>query len=145
MSMEFLSLYVLWIIIIPFLLSRKKYIEREKPRLIIFLLSLPLCCLIIFLCFFVGHKGCCFSFTKEDIFNWFGCSLLAWLATVPVIFWGAAWRSPRWEKHIGEIEDDVDNLFDSAIKIAQNKRNGKDTSRQEAEYRDKLRDFENNG
>ena len=138
-----MSLYILWLVIIPFLLSRKKYIERERPKRIILLLSAPICCLIVFVCFFTGEKAC--YFTLANIFGWLGCSLLMWLITVPVIFCGVAWRSSRWEKTFGEVEDDMDNLFDSALKIAQDKRNGVDTSRQEAEYRDKFKDFEDNG
>ncbi|MBO7059721.1 MAG: hypothetical protein J6W54_01300 [Fibrobacter sp.] len=142
--MKFMYLYVLWLFFIPIWLSRKKYVEREKPKWIIFLLSLPISCLILFMCLFAGDKTYC-SFTIENIFYWLGCSVLMWLVTVPVIFLGVKWRHQRWEKHLGEIQDDVDNLFDSAIKIAKDKRNGMDTSRQDAEYRDKFKDFEDNG
>ena len=138
-----MSLYILWLVIIPLLLSRKKYIEREKPKLIFFLVSFPFCCLVFFMYFFIGEKACCF--TKANIFNWLGCSLLAWLATVPVIFLGVKWRHQRWEKHLGEIQDDVDNLFDSAIKIAKDKREGKNTSKQEKEYKAQLKNFEETG
>ena len=142
--MKFMYLYVLWLFFIPIWLSRKKYVEREKPKWIIFLLSLPISCLILFMCLFAGDKTYC-SFTIENIFNWLGCSVLMWLVTVPVIFLGVIRRHQRWEKHLSEIQDDVDNLFDSAMNICKEKREGKNTSTKEAEYKRQMKDFEENG
>lgn len=60
-------------------------------------------------------------------------------------FFGTVWRDQRWEKPRGEIEDDVDDLFDSAMNICKEKREGKNTSTKEAEYKRQMKDFEENG
>ena len=41
-----------------------------------------------------------------------------------------------------EIEENIDDLFDMAMKVGREKREGKDTSKQEAEYEQKLKDLE---
>lgn len=60
-------------------------------------------------------------------------------------FFGSSGLSQRWEKHPDEVDDDVSNLFDSAMNICKEKREGKNTSTKEAEYKRQMKDFEENG
>ena len=69
-----------------------------------------------------------------------------WLLLISVVFYGSSGKyAPPWEKHPNEVYDDASNLFDSAMEICKAKREGKDTSKQQAEYKRQLSDFEENG
>jgi hypothetical protein len=44
-----------------------------------------------------------------------------------------------------EVEENIDDLFDMAMKVGREKREGKDTSKQEAEYNRKVESLDKNG
>lgn len=129
---------------IPSVLKLKKYIERENLKWKIWLSSLPVFCTLWFIEFFCGDDSS--NFDLSNIFAWLGLTLSVWLTLIAVVFWGSSGKyAPLWEKHPDEVEDDLSNLFDSAMGICKAKREGKNTSKQEAEYKRQLNDFEENG
>ena len=129
---------------IPSLLKSKKYIEREDLKWKIWLMSLPVFCALWLIEFFCGDNSS--NFDLSDILGWLGLTLGTWLLLISVVFFGSSGRyAPRWEKHPREVDDDLSNLFDSAMAISKEKREGKNTSKKEAEYKRQLNDFEENG
>ena len=128
---------------IPSLLKSKEYIERENLKWKVWLISLPAFCALWFIEFFCGDDSS--NFDLSNILAWLGFTLGTWLVLIAVVFFGSSGLSQRWEKHPDEVDDDVSNLFDSAMNICKEKREGKNTSTKEAEYKRQMKDFEDNG
>lgn len=69
-----------------------------------------------------------------------------WLMLTPFIFLGrTAGRRGNWENPPASADDCADELFDMALKIGKDKRDGKNTSEAEADYNRKLGNFNENG
>jgi dsRNA-specific ribonuclease len=54
-------------------------------------------------------------------------------------------HAPLWEVSPGEASDNAGDLFDMALKIGKEKREGKNTSELQAEYEQKVKNFEETG
>jgi len=137
----------LWIILIyvfvPYLLKTKKFVERDNLKWIVWLGSFPVFGVILFIVFFIGEKAYCYI-NLPNIFSWLGITLLFWLMMLPIVFLGRSFgkHAPPWEVSPGEASDNAGELFDMAMKVGREKREGKDTSKQEAEYEQKLKNLE---
>ena len=138
-------LIILIFIAIPSLLKSKEYIEREKLKWKIWLISLPVFCALWFIEFFCRDDSN--NFDLSNISAWLGLTLGVWLLMLPIVFLGRSFgkHALPWEKSPDEVEDDLSNLFDSAMNICKEKREGKNTSIKEAEYKRQLKDFKENG
>jgi hypothetical protein len=137
-------LIILIFFAIPLGLESIEYIERENLKWKIWLISLPIFCALWFIEFFCGNNSS--NFDLSNILGWLGLTLGTWLLLILVVFFGSAGKyAPPWEKHPSEVDDDLNNLFDSAMAICKEKREGKNTSKKEAEYKRQLNDFEENG
>ena len=136
-------LIILIFVAIPSLLKSKVYIERENLKWKVWLISLPAFCALWFIEFFCGDDSS--NFDLSNILAWLGFTLGTWLVLIAVVFFGSSGLSQRWEKHPDEVDDDVSNLFDSAMNICKEKRERKNTSTKEAEYKRQMKDFEENG
>ena len=138
-------LIILIFVAIPSLLKSKEYIERENLKWKIWLISLPVFCALWFIEFFCGDDSSIFELSS--ISAWLGLTLGVWLLMLPIVFLGRSFGKHvlPWEKSPDEVEDDLSNLFDSAMNICKEKREGKNTSIKEAEYKRQLKDFKENG
>ena len=138
-------LIILIFVAIPSLLKSKEYIERENLKWKVWLISLPAFCALWFIEFFCGDDFS--NFDLSSISAWLGLTLGVWLLMLPIVFLGRSFGKhvPPWEKSPDEVEDDLSNLFDSAMNICKEKREGKNTSTKEAEYKRQMKDFEENG
>ena len=135
------SIYIL----VPSILKLKKYVERDNLKLKVWLLTLPIIGALVFVLLTGGKNLDSLSFV--DFFYWIGLTLLMWLPLAAVIFWGISFgrHTPPWEVSPTESEDNASELFDMALKIAKDKREGKDTSKQETKYKAQLKNFEETG
>ena len=135
-------LIILIFIAIPIGLESIEYIERENLKWKIWLISLPIFCALWFIEFFCGDNSS--NFDLSNILGWLGLTLGTWLALISVVFLGRSFRS-KWEISPGEADDNAGDLFDMAMKIGKEKREGKDTTKSQAEYEQKVKNFEENG
>lgn len=130
--------------VIPFLLKKKKYTERDGFRWKLWLALFPVCCGVDFFMLFVGEKACYFDLA--GVLSWLGISLMLWLMLTPIIFLGRiAGCRGNWENPPASADECGDELFDMALKIGKDKREGKNTSEAEADYNRKLKNFNENG
>ena len=133
---------ILIFVAIPFVLKSEKYIERENLKWKIWLISLPVFAALFFIEFFCldGFS----NFDSSNILGWLGLSLGVWLTLISVVFLGRSFRS-KWEVSPSEADDNADDIFDMAMKIGKEKREGKDTSELQVEYEQKVKNFEETG
>ena len=138
-------LIVLIYVLVPLLLNSKKYVERGNLKLKVWLLTFPIIGALVFILLAEGKNLDSFSFV--EFFYWIGMTLVMWLPMAAIVFWGRSFGrcTPPWEVSPGESDDNASELFDIALKIAKNKREGKDTSKQEKEYKAQLKNFEETG
>lgn len=138
-------IYLIYILL-PFLLKTKKFVERENLKWIVWLGSFPVFGVILFFEFFIGEKAYCYI-NLPNIFNWLGITLLVWLIELPIVFLGRSFgkQAPPWEVSPGDASDNAGDLFDMALKIGKEKREGKNTSELQAEYEQKVKNFEETG
>lgn len=139
-------LLVLIITGVPTWLATKKFSERENLKWKVYLLLLPAICIVFFCVFFLGYKAY-HDFSFEAVFGWLGLTILVWAVLFPLFAFNCF--SPRSSfdsrNYSNEIENNIDDLFDMAMKIGKEKREGKNTSKQEAEYNRKVESLEKNG
>ena len=133
-------------VLVPYLLKSKKFVERDNLKWIVWLGSFPVFGVIIFFDFFVGEKAYCYI-NLPNIFGWLGITLMFWLMMIPIVFLGRSFGKhvPPWEVSPSEASDNASDLFEMALKIGKEKREGKDTSELQAEYEQKVKNFEENG
>ena len=132
-------LFMLIITGVPVWLAKKKFSERENLKWKIWFISLPLFCIVLFIFGFCGKKAD--NFTFENVLGWLGVSILGWLLVMtPVVF-----LSSKCVVSPGEADDNAGELFEMALKIGKEKREGKKTSELQAEYEQKVKNFEENG
>ena len=99
-----------------------------------------------FFVFFIGEKA--YSYINlSNIFSWLGITLIFWLLELPIVFLGRSFgkHAPPWEVSPGDASDNAGDLFDMALKIGKEKREGKNTSELQAEYEQKVKNFEETG
>ena len=133
-------------VLVPYLLKSKKFVERDNLKWIVWLGSFPVFGVIIFFDFFVGEKAYCYI-NLPNIFGWLGITLMFWLIMIPIVFLGRSFGKhvPPWEVSPSEASDNAGDLFEMALKIGKEKREGKDTSELLAEYEQKVKNFEETG
>ena len=133
-------------VLVPYLLKSKKFVERDNLKWIVWLGSFPVFGVIIFFDFFVGEKAYCYI-NLPNIFGWLGITLMFWLIMIPIVFLGRSFGKhvPPWEVSPSEASDNAGDLFEMALKIGKEKREGKDTSELQVEYEQKVKNFEENG
>ena len=133
-------------VLVPYLLKSKKFVERDNLKWIVWLGSFPVFGVIIFFDFFVGEKAYCYI-NLPNIIGWLGITLMFWLMMIPIVFLGRSFGKhvPPWEVSPSEASDNAGDLFEMALKIGKEKREGKDTSELQAEYEQKVKNFEENG
>ena len=133
-------------VLVPYLLKSKKFVERDNLKWIVWLGSFPVFGVIIFFDFFVGEKAYCYI-NLPNIFGWLGITLMFWLIMIPIVFLGRSFGKhvPPWEVSPSEASDNAGDLFEMALKIGKEKREGKKTSELQAEYEQKVKNFEENG
>ena len=133
-------------VLVPYLLKSKKFVERDNLKWIVWLGSFPVFGVIIFFDFFVGEKAYCYI-NLPNIFGWLGITLMFWLIMIPIVFLGRSFGKhvPPWEVSPSEASDNAGDLFELALKIGKEKREGKDTSELLAEYEQKVKNFEETG
>jgi hypothetical protein len=133
-------------VLVPYLLKSKKFVERDNLKWIVWLGSFPVFGVIIFFDFFVGEKAYCYI-NLPNIFGWLGITLMFWLLELPIVFLGRSFGKhvPPWEVSPSEASDNAGDLFEMALKIGKEKREGKDTSELQVEYEQKVKNFEENG
>ena len=133
-------------VLVPYLLKSKKFVERDNLKWIVWLGSFPVFAVIIFFDFFVGEKAYCYI-NLPNIFGWLGITLMFWLIMIPIVFLGRSFGKhvPPWEVSPSEASDNAGDLFDMAMKIGKEKREGKDTSELQVEYEQKVKNFEETG
>lgn len=133
-------------VLVPYLLKSKKFVERDNLKWIVWLGSFPVFGAIIFFDFFVGEKAYCYI-NLPNIFGWLGITLMFWLIMIPIVFLGRSFGKhvPPWEVSPSEASDNAGDLFEMALKIGKEKREGKDTSELLAEYEQKVKNFEETG
>lgn len=138
-------IYLIYILL-PFLLKTKKFVERDNLKWIVWLGSFPVFGVILFFEFFIGEKAYCYI-NLPNIFNWLGITLLVWLIELPIVFLGRSFgkHASPWEVSPGDASDNAGDLFDMALKIGKEKREGKNTSELQAEYEQKVKNFEETG
>ena len=133
-------------VLVPYLLKSKKFVERDNLKWIVWLGSFPVFGAIIFFDFFVGEKAYCYI-NLPNIFGWLGITLMFWLIMIPIVFLGRSFGKhvPPWEVSPSEASDNAGDLFEMALKIGKEKREGKDTSELQAKYEQKVKNFEETG
>lgn len=133
-------------VLVPYLLKSKKFVERDNLKWIVWLGSFPVFGVIFFFDFFVGEKAYCYI-NLPNIFGWLGITLMFWLIMIPIVFLGRSFGKhvQPWEVSPSEADDNAGDLFEMALKIGKEKREGKDTSELLAEYEQKVKNFEENG
>ena len=143
--LSFLLIFLIYVLV-PYLLKSKKFVERDNLKWIVWLGSFPVFGVIIFFDFFVGEKAYCYI-NLPNIFGWLGITLMFWLMMIPIVFLGRSFGKhvPPWEVSPSEASDNAGDLFEMALKIGKEKREGKDTSELQAEYEQKVKNFEENG
>ena len=140
-----LGIFLIYVFV-PYLLKTKKFVDRGNLKWIVWLGSFPVFGVILFFVFFIGEKA--YSYINlPNIFNWLGITLLVWLIELPIVFLGRSFgkQAPPWEVSPGEASDNAGDLFDMALKIGKEKRDGKNTSELQAEYEQKVKNFEETG
>jgi hypothetical protein len=143
--LSFLLIFLIYVLV-PYLLKSKKFVERDNLKWIVWLGSFPVFGVIIFFDFFVGEKAYCYI-NLPNIFAWLGITLMFWLMMIPIVFLGRSFGKhvPPWEVSPSEASDNAGDLFEMALKIGKEKREGKKTSELQAEYEQKVKNFEENG
>ena len=143
--LSFLLIFLIYVLV-PYLLKSKKFVERDNLKWIVWLGSFPVFGVIIFFDFFVGEKAYCYI-NLPNIFGWLGITLMFWLMMIPIVFLGRSFGKhvPPWEVSPSEASDNAGDLFEMALKIGKEKREGKKTSELQAEYEQKVKNFEENG
>ncbi len=143
--LSYLLIFLIYVLV-PYLLKSKKFVERDNLKWIVWLGSFPVFGVIIFFDFFVGEKAYCYI-NLPNIFGWLGITLMFWLIMIPIVFLGRSFGKhvPPWEVSPSEASDNAGDLFEMALKIGKEKREGKDTSELLAEYEQKLKNFEETG
>ena len=143
--LSYLLIFLIYVLV-PYLLKSKKFVERDNLKWIVWLGSFPVFGVIIFFDFFVGEKAYCYI-NLPNIFGWLGITLMFWLIMIPIVFLGRSFGKhvPPWEVSPSEASDNAGDLFEMALKIGKEKREGKDTSELQVEYEQKVKNFEENG
>ena len=143
--LSYLLIFLIYVLV-PYLLKSKKFVERDNLKWIVWLGSFPVFAVIIFFDFFVGEKAYCYI-NLPNIFGWLGITLMFWLMMIPIVFLGRSFGKhvPPWEVSPREASDNAGDLFEMALKIGKEKREGKKTSELQAEYEQKVKNFEENG
>ena len=143
--LSYLLIFLIYVLV-PYLLKSKKFVERDNLKWIVWLGSFPVFGVIIFFDFFVGEKAYCYI-NLPNIFGWLGITLMFWLIMIPIVFLGRSFGKhvPPWEVSPSEASDNAGDLFEMALKIGKEKREGKKTSELQAEYEQKVKNFEENG
>ncbi len=121
--------------VLSFALNGKRHGKYESLKWKIWFLLLPLYAGMFFIDFFVFSKDY-FSYRAVDFLFWIGVTIVFWLyALMPIFYrvrernmWGEVWQSSS------SIDDNITAHFDLAMKIAKEKREGKDTSEREKLY-----------
>ena len=140
-----LGIFLIYVFV-PYLLKTKKFVDRGNLKWIVWLGSFPVFGVILFFVFFIGEKA--YSYINlSNIFSWLGITLFFWLLELPIVFLGRSFgkHAPPWEVSPGEASDNAGDLFDMALKIGKEKREGKNTSELQAEYEQKVKNFEETG
>ena len=140
-----LGIFLIYVFV-PYLLKTKKFVDRGNLKWIVWLGSFPVFGVILFFVFFIGEKA--YSYINlSNIFSWLGITLIFWLLELPIVFLGRSFgkHAPPWEVSPGEASDNAGDLFDMALKIGKEKREGKNTSELQAEYEQKVKNFEETG
>ena len=140
-----LGIFLIYVFV-PYLLKTKKFVDRGNLKWIVWLVSFPVFGVILFFVFFIGEKA--YSYINlSNIFSWLGITLIFWLLELPIVFLGRSFgkHAPPWEVSPGEASDNAGDLFDMALKIGKEKREGKNTSELQAEYEQKVKNFEETG
>jgi hypothetical protein len=140
-----LGIFLIYVFV-PYLLKTKKFVDRGNLKWIVWLGSFPVFGVILFFEFFIGEKAYCYI-NLPNIFNWLGITLIFWLLELPIVFLGRSFgkHAPPWEVSPGEASDNAGDLFDMALKIGKENREGKNTSELQAEYEQKVKNFEETG
>ena len=140
-----LGIFLIYVFV-PYLLKTKKFVDRGNLKWIVWLGSFPVFGVILFFVLFIGEKA--YSYINlSNIFSWLGITLIFWLLELPIVFLGRSFgkHAPPWEVSPGEASDNAGDLFDMALKIGKEKREGKNTSELQAEYEQKVKNFEETG
>ena len=140
-----LGIFLIYVFV-PYLLKTKKFVDRGNLKWIVWLGSFPVFGVILFFVFFIGEKAYS-HINLSNIFSWLGITLIFWLLELPIVFLGRSFgkHAPPWEVSPGEASDNAGDLFDMALKIGKEKREGKNTSELQAEYEQKVKNFEETG
>ena len=142
-------LFMLIITGVPVWLAKKKFSERENLKWKVYVLMLPAICLAFFCLLFCGEKAY-YEFTLDGVFTWLGLTFFVWFVLLPFFMIEPAFfrrDTNIWDNtnYHSEVEENIDDLFDMAMKVGREKREGKDTSKQEAEYNRKVESLDKNG
>ena len=122
-------------------LSLKTYSEKENTQWKICLWMIPIVLGIVFVdYFFVGDAN---DFSLSNLFCWLGLSLLCWLFVCLIIVLGFSKHNRRNTQR--KIDENIDDVFDMAMRVGKENREGKDVSIQKVEYEQKVNDLEKNG
>ena len=138
-----MSVFIIMVVlgvVINIWLGLKTYSERENVQWKICLWMIPVVLVIVFAdYFFVGETN---DFSASNLFCWLGLSLLCWLIlSFVIVFWCSQYRRTNTQK---EIDENIDDVFDMAMRVGKENREGKNTSMELAEYEQKVNDLEEN-
>lgn len=138
-----MSVFIIMVVlgvVINIWLGLKTYSERENVQWKICLWMIPVVLVIVFAdYFFVGKTN---DFSASNLFCWLGLSLVCWLIVTFIVFYGFSKYCRKNNQR--EIDENIDDVFDMAMRVGKENREGKNTSMELAEYEQKVNDLEEN-